>query len=93
MDSGQSVTWTVLIDTDVDDGDLLTVRWSLADNEIPSTFNNKSKHQIVTESNQTSLTVRHLTSNDSAVYHLAVSLGKEKQTLNFTLKIRGCINY
>lgn len=95
MDSGQSVTWTVLIDVLIDalkEEDHLSIRWSIADNEIIS---NSSlfvpKYQTVTEHNQTSLTVHNLCSNDTAVYHLTVSLGNHKQSLSFTLKIRGLL--
>ena len=92
MDSGQSVTWTVLIDILLDavtEEDHLSVRWSIADNEIISNSTSPIKYQTVTEHNQTSLTVRNLSSNDTAVYHLTVSLGNHKQSLSFTLKIRG----
>jgi hypothetical protein len=100
MDSGQLVTWTVLIDVFVDasvteEDPLMSVRWSIGDNEITSNSSSFSsnKYQTVTEHNQTSLTVRNLCSNDTAVYHLTVSLGNYKQSLSFTLKIRGLISY
>ena len=56
MDSGQSVTWTVLIDILLDavtEEDHLSVRWSIADNEIISNSTSPIKYQTVTEHNQT----------------------------------------
>jgi len=96
-DVGETVSWTVLIDTTDYIHPLFNLQWIKNGYPIESENFNDTDGEIKTEivnntDHQITLNVRNLSKSDEGVYQLSVIIdadGNQQTKINFTLRIRG----